>query len=105
MIRSTRLQLWMPSRRGVIGQPFALEDDEETLRNLQSSRDRQRRHGVWRRDNGDPIQIRPARETPTANKSAAATATVVKTTQPTASSVIGRRLNRNSRQLIFTADQ
>ena len=36
---------------------------------------------------------------------AAATAIVVKTTQPTASSPIGRRLNRNSRQLIATADE
>ena len=36
---------------------------------------------------------------------AAATATVVNTTQPTASSEIGRRLKRNSRQLIATADE
>ena len=33
---------------------------------------------------------------------AAATAQVVNTTQPNASSVIGRRLKRNSRQLIDT---
>ena len=36
---------------------------------------------------------------------AAATATVVNTTQPIASSAIGRRLKRNSFQLIFTASQ
>ncbi len=36
---------------------------------------------------------------------AAATATVVNTTHPKASRVIGRRLKRNSRQLIETADE
>ena len=36
---------------------------------------------------------------------AAAIATVVNTTQPIAKSVIGRRLKRNSFQLIFTASQ
>jgi hypothetical protein len=36
---------------------------------------------------------------------AAAAAIVVNTTQPTASNVMGRRLNRNSRQLIATADE
>ena len=35
----------------------------------------------------------------------AATAVVVNATQPTASSEMGRRLNRNSRQLIVTADE
>ena len=35
----------------------------------------------------------------------AATATVVNTTQPTASNEMGRRLKRNSRQLIATADE
>src|SRR4029450_2484610 len=35
----------------------------------------------------------------------AATAIVVNTTQPTASKEMGRRLNRNSRQLIVTADE
>jgi hypothetical protein len=34
-----------------------------------------------------------------------ATAMVVNATQPTASSEMGRRLNRNSRQLILTADE
>ena len=38
------------------------------------------------------------------NRAATATATVVNTTHPNASKVIGRRLNRNSRQLIETAD-
>ncbi len=42
---------------------------------------------------------------PSSQWAAAATATVVKTTQPTASSEIGRRLKRNSRQLIATADE
>ena len=36
---------------------------------------------------------------------AAAAATVVNTTQPMASSAIGRRLKWNSRQLIATADE
>ena len=36
---------------------------------------------------------------------AAATAIVVNTTQPIARSAIGRRLKRNSFQLIFTASQ
>ena len=36
---------------------------------------------------------------------AAATAIVVNTTQPIAKSAIGRRLKRNSFQLIFTASQ
>ncbi len=36
---------------------------------------------------------------------AAAAASVVNTTQPMASSEIGRRLKRNSRQLIATADE
>ena len=36
---------------------------------------------------------------------AAATATVVKATRPPANSTIGRRLKRNSRQLIATADE
>ncbi len=43
-------------------------------------------------------------ERPSSQWPAAATATVVNTTQPTASSVIGRKLKRNSRQLIATAD-
>ena len=42
---------------------------------------------------------------PRAQWLAAATAIVVNTTHPTASSEIGRRLNRNSRQLIATADE
>ena len=42
---------------------------------------------------------------PSSQCAAAAVATVVNTTQPTASRVIGRRLNRNSRQLIATADE
>src|ERR1039458_3074416 len=36
---------------------------------------------------------------------AAAVASVVNTTQPTASNEMGRRLNRNSRQLMATADE
>jgi len=39
---------------------------------------------------------------PSSQCATAATAQVVKTTQPTASSVIGRKLKRNSRQLMAT---
>ncbi len=42
---------------------------------------------------------------PSTQCAAAAVATVVNATHPRASSEIGRRLNRNSRQLIATADE
>ena len=42
---------------------------------------------------------------PSMKCAAAAVATVVNTTQPTANSPIGRRLKRNSRQLIATAEE
>ena len=44
-------------------------------------------------------------ERPKSQWAAAAAATVVNATQPTASSEMGRRLNRNSRQLIATAEE
>jgi hypothetical protein len=42
---------------------------------------------------------------PISECAAPATATVVNTTHPTASSEIGRKLKRNSRQLMATADE
>jgi len=46
-----------------------------------------------------------AQENPRSQWVAAATAAAVKRTQPTERSAIGRRLNRNSFQLIATADE
>ena len=42
---------------------------------------------------------------PSTQCAAAATASVVKITQPTASNEMGRRLSLNSRQLVATADE
>ncbi len=39
-------------RRGIIGEPFALEDDQEPARHVEPARDRERRHHVGRRDDG-----------------------------------------------------
>jgi hypothetical protein len=44
-------------------------------------------------------------EKPSSQRLTAATTTVVNTTQPIASSDIGRKLNLNSRQLMATADE
>ena len=90
-------------RGGIICKPFALEDDKEPPGELHSASNGEWRHGVRRRNNS--AQDEADRPGKTQHKcAAAATAIVVNTTQPTASSEIGRRLNRNSRQLIATAD-
>ena len=39
-------------RGGVVGEAFALENDENAPRKLHSARNRERRHGVGRRNNG-----------------------------------------------------
>ncbi len=91
-------------RSGVVGQALALEDKEDALGKPQPARDRERRDRVG----GETIA--PSRKptgqgTDKTNCAAAATATVVNMTHPNASRVIGRRLNRKSRQLIDTADE
>ena len=39
-------------RGSVVRQPFAFENDDEAPRKLHAARDRERRHGVRRRDDG-----------------------------------------------------
>ena len=89
-----------PSRRWRAPRPSRIT--EQPARQTEPARDRERRHDVRRRD--DRAQHEADR--PTAGRAARARprrpSTVVKTTQPIASSVIGRRLKRNSRQLIAT---
>ena len=85
--------------RGVIGETLSFEDDEEPARETQAACDGERRDHVGRRHNGAEHEGdgMPSSQCPTA-----ATAQVVNTTQPNANSVIGRKLKRNSRQLMAT---
>ncbi len=89
-------------RGRIVGEPLAFQHHQNAARQADLARDRQRRHHVRRRDDGAEQEA----DRPTAGRSDNAwrwrPAHAVKITQPTASSVMMRRLTRNSRQLMAT---
>ena len=88
-------------RGGVVGEAFAFEDDEDSVRQCVLGAIA---NGAT--TSGGETMAPSTKPTPQGSPSsqcvAAATAQVVKMTQPMASRVIGRRLNLNSRQLMET---
>ena len=87
---------------GIVGETFALEHDEQPARQAELADDGERRDRVGRRHDGAEHEAERPAACRARNAPPPRPRQLVKITQPNASSVIGRRLKRNSRQLMAT---